>query len=118
MIIITDNNLEMKEKGIISEDDNLFDGAFDLVVDDLDNANFDNNDNEDYRELLVINEYIQGRVDKSGDKYLYRIFPYEISDTIQKYLYMKNFNPKVLKLLITTVNHFYQNIYVVLWENF
>ena len=93
----------MKEKGVLPAEDTLFDGAFELVVNDTDNANFDNNDSEDYRELLVINEYIQGRVDKSGEKYLYRIFPYDVSDTVQKYLYMKNFNPKVFKLLIITL---------------
>jgi len=85
----------MKAKTIIPEDDKLFDDAFEFIIPDTSNADIDNSNNEDYRELLVVNEYAQGRVIKGGDKYLYRIFPYEVSDTAKKYLFMKNFNPKV-----------------------
>ena len=85
----------MKKKEILPEDDNMFEGAFELIINDTSDANVDITDDGDPREFLVVNEHIQGRVDMTGEKYLYRIFPYDISEAAQKYLYMKNFNPKV-----------------------
>jgi len=87
----------MKKKEILPEDDNMFEGAFELIINDTSDANVDITDDGDPRELLVVNEHIQGRVDQTGEKYLYRIFPlpYDISEAAQKYLYMKNFNRKV-----------------------
>lgn len=97
-IIILTTFLEMKEKQIIPEDDNMFNGAFESVIPDISDANVDNSDDGDFRELLVVDEYVQGRVDVSGENYLYRVFPYDVSEAAQKYLFMNNFNPKVLTL--------------------
>ena len=90
----------MKANRILPEDDNLFDNAFEFVIPDTSNADIDNINNDDYRELLVVNEFAQGRVGNGGDKYMYRIYPYEVSDTAKKYLFMKNFNPKVHHIII------------------
>ena len=107
----------MRKKGILADDDDMFEGAFELIIKDTSDANVDMTDEGDPRELLVVNEHIQGRVDKTGEKYLYRIFPYEVSEEAQKYLYMKNFNPKVyitfdyLLLILTILS------LLVLWKN-